>query len=224
MTRTLYSDDCLNVLNDEMALPTGSVDLIYLDPPFNSKSIYNLPFRSADIDARPVEAFTDTWTWGIEEERLLTELTHFETALADIVNFARRLAPTSARSGPDYSLAAYLVNMAIRLLAMRRVLSGHGSIYLHCDDTANHYLKLLLDAIFGQENYRAEISGSVPAPTTTPDRAAGNLGGSTTLSCSTRKATNGRGTLFTLLTTGNMWSRTISMSKRGRGDITPWTT
>ena len=73
--RILYSDDCLNVLNDELALPTGSVDLIYLDPPFNSKSTYNLPFAGKDDkDARPVEAFTDTWTWGDKEDALLSDL------------------------------------------------------------------------------------------------------------------------------------------------------
>ena len=64
MNRLLYADDCLNVLKDELALPTGSVDLIYLDPPFNSNSHYNLPFKGKDKDARPVEAFNDTWTWG----------------------------------------------------------------------------------------------------------------------------------------------------------------
>ena len=71
--RILYSDDCLNVLNDVLALPTGSVDLIYLDPPFNSKSIYNLPFAGMDKDTRPVEAFDDTWTWGAKEDNYLRE-------------------------------------------------------------------------------------------------------------------------------------------------------
>ena len=72
--RILYSDDCLNVANDELALPTGSVDLIYLDPPFNSKSIYNLPFAGKDKDTRPVEAFNDAWTWGVKEDELLRSL------------------------------------------------------------------------------------------------------------------------------------------------------
>ena len=160
MNRILYSDDCLNVLNDELALPTGSVNLIYLDPPFNSKSIYNLPFAGKDIDARPVEAFTDIWTWGSKEDEFLAGLTGPNTRiLADIVTLAQRLAPASSRGGGEarFSLAAYLVNMAVRLLAMRRVLSPNGSIYLHCDDTASHYLKMLMDAIFGQQNYRTEV-------------------------------------------------------------------
>lgn len=92
VNRILYSDDCLNVLNDPLALPTGSVDLIHLDPPFNSKSIYNLPFAGKDRDARPVEAFTDTWTWGTTEDALLGELNAGpQTRIpADIVSLAQR--------------------------------------------------------------------------------------------------------------------------------------
>ena len=154
VNRILYSDDCLNVLDDELALPTGSVDLIYLDPPFNSKSIYNLPFVGNDHDARPVEAFNDTWTWGTKEDELLSELNSRPQSrnLADIVGFAQR-TDFQNRLG----LAPYLLNMAVRLVAMRRVLSPTGSIYLHCDDTAGQYLKLVMDAIFGQQNFRTEV-------------------------------------------------------------------
>ena len=157
VNRILYSDDCLNVLNDELALPTGSVDLIYLDPPFNSKSIYNLPFAGNDKDARPVEAFADTWTWGSKEDELLQALNTGPQSrlLADIVSLAQRV--DAQGRGGGLSLSAYLINMAVRLLAMRRTLSPTGSIYLHCDDTASHYLKLVMDAIFGQQNYRTEI-------------------------------------------------------------------
>ena len=157
--RILYGDDCLNVLNDELALPTGSVDLIYLDPPFNSKSIYNLPFKGEDEDVRPVEAFNDTWTWGSKEDELLRELSSGPRTryLADIVSLAQHLGITGEMGGGGSSLAAYLVNMAVRLLPMRRVLSDKGSIYLHCDPTASHYLKLLMDAIFGQSHFRNEI-------------------------------------------------------------------
>ena len=153
--RILYSDDCLNVLNDELALPTGSVDLIYLDPPFNSKSIYNLPFIGNDTDARPVEAFNDTWTWGANEEDLLRGLSAGPQSrhLADIVTLTQRIE----RGANQNSLPAYLLNMAVRLMAMRRVLAPTGSIYLHCDDSASHYLKLVMDAIFGQGNFRSEI-------------------------------------------------------------------
>ena len=76
-----------------MALPTGSVDLLYLDPPFNSKSIYNLPFSGNDRDARPVEAFNDTWTWGIKEDDLLRDLADGPQSrrLADIITLAQSL-------------------------------------------------------------------------------------------------------------------------------------
>ncbi len=99
--RMLYSDDCLNVLNDELALPGGSVDLIYLDPPFNSKSVYNLPFADKDIDTRPVEAFEDTWKWGAEEDHLLQELSSGPRSrvLADIVTLAQRVDSESRGGG-----------------------------------------------------------------------------------------------------------------------------
>ena len=98
LDRILYSDDCLNVLNDELALPTGSVDLIYLDPPFNSKSTYNLPFASKDKDARPVEAFTDTWTWGAKEDTLLRDLAGGPQSrrLADIVSLVQAIESGSS--------------------------------------------------------------------------------------------------------------------------------
>ena len=101
--RILYSDDCLNVANDELALPTGSVDLIYLDPPFNSKSIYNLPFAGKDKDTRPVEAFNDAWTWGAKEDELLRSLSTGPQSriLADIVSLARRVDAQSRGGGAE---------------------------------------------------------------------------------------------------------------------------
>ena len=110
--RILYSDDCLSVLNDQLALQAGSVDLIYLDPPFNSKSIYNLPFAGKDRDARPVEAFTDTWTWGTAEDALLGELNAGPQTriLADIVSLAQRVDTQSRgdrRVSGQYGSAAH---------------------------------------------------------------------------------------------------------------------
>ena len=141
------------MLNDRDALPDESVDLIYLDPPFNSNSQYNLPFKGKYKTARPVEAFDDTWRWTDENTVQLEELaTDPRTrALADIVHFAQKIDQSAT------SLGAYLINMAVRLHAMRRVLKWTGSIYLHCDSTASHYLKLVMDAIFGQKAYRNEI-------------------------------------------------------------------
>ena len=136
-------------------MPASSGDLIYLDPPFNSNSHYNLPFHGKDKDGAPVEAFKDTWNWGPKEDQLMQELKSGPRTrhLADIV----RLAQDVEYGGTQSSLAAYLLNMAARLLPMRRVLADSGSIYLHCDDTASHYLKLVMDFIFGRHNFRNEI-------------------------------------------------------------------
>ena len=152
--RTLYANDCLRVLQDSLALPTASVDLIYLDPPFNSKSIYNLPFDGKYKTVKPVEAFKDTWTWADQEDDYLNQLNHGPKTrtIADIIAVAQSLSHKTKTSLP-----AYLVNMAMRVLAMHRVLKPTGSIYLHCDPTASHYLKVMMDAIFGHENFRNEI-------------------------------------------------------------------
>ena len=153
MNRKLYASDCLKVLNDRTALPDESVDLIYLDPPFNSNSRYNLPFKGEYKSARPVEAFVDTWHWTDENTEQLHQLSADPRTrpLADIVRFAQ-----GVDSGAT-SLAAYLLNMAVRLRAMHRVLKSTGSIYLHCDPTASHYLKLIMDAVFGQKNFLNEV-------------------------------------------------------------------
>ena len=155
MTRTLYSEDCLHVLNDEAALPTGSVDLIYLDPPFNSNSKYNLPFEGKYKNSRPVQAFKDTWEWGNAEEDFLKDLSSGPSSrlLADIVRLAKQIERGKVKN----SLAAYLINMAVRLIPMQRALSPKGSIYLHCDPTASHYLKLIMDVIFGRDFFRNEV-------------------------------------------------------------------
>ena len=153
--RILYADDCLNVLKDELALPTESVDLIYLDPPFNSKSNYNLPFKGKDKSAKPVAAFADTWQWGDAQDKTYTEFANGPATypITQIIDVARRIDGPNAK----YRLDAYLVNMAERLIAMKRVLKPTGSIYLHCDPTASHYLKALMDLIFGKQNFKNEI-------------------------------------------------------------------
>ena len=157
MHRTLYASDCLDILNDEEKLPSGSVDLIYLDPPFNSNSTYNLPFKSRDRSLKPVEAFNDTWNWNTEDDSRLRDLSRNPQtrSLAAIVNFA--LEVESAPRRRKISLAAYLLNMSLRLRAMKRLLKDTGSIYLHCDPTASHYLKMIMDAIYGRRQFRNEI-------------------------------------------------------------------
>lgn len=156
MNRTLFADDCLNVLNDTEALPDECVDLIYLDPPFNSNSTYNLPFKGKDKTLRPVEAFKDTWKWGDKEEALLESFKRRpqKRHMANLVEYALEIAGGRAKKN---NLGAYLVNMAARLEPMKRVLKSTGSIYLHCDPTASHYLKSLMDGIFGHENFHNEL-------------------------------------------------------------------
>ncbi len=155
MNRVLYAADCLDILKDTDALPDASVDLIYLDPPFNSNSVYNLPFKSRDRSLKPVEAFEDTWRWRADDDERLSALERNPKTrpLATVVKFAREMESGRGK----ISLAAYLLNMAQRLYAMKRVLKETGSIYLHCDPTAGHYLKLLMDGIWGRKNYRNEV-------------------------------------------------------------------
>ena len=150
MNRILYASDCLEILQDRDALPDESVDLIYLDPPFNSNSNYNLPFKGKYKTAVPAKAFDDTWHWGDENTEQLNELDANPRTrpLADLIRFSQ---------GIDDGLSSYLINMAIRLAAMRRVLKPTGSIYLHCDPTASHYLKLVMDHIYRRKNFRNEI-------------------------------------------------------------------
>ena len=157
--RQLYRGDCLDILRDY--IEDESIDLIYLDPPFNSKSIYNLPFKGEDKTHAAVEAFVDTWTWTSENDIRLHEFRRGAEPLpsiATVIDFASRVESASSPGQKrESSLAAYLVNMADRLLAMKAALKPSGSIYLHCDPTASHYLKLIMDAIFEKKNFRNEI-------------------------------------------------------------------
>lgn len=152
-TNRLYYGDNLNVLRNHEYFPSKSVDLIYLDPPFNSARTYNVLFRDEsglNSDAQ-MAAFGDTWHWGESANQTYYELVHGEsTKVADVVGAMRTLVGTN-------QMLAYLVMMTARLVELHRVLKPTGSLYLHCDPTASHYLKLILDAIFGIENYRSEI-------------------------------------------------------------------
>lgn len=150
MARTLFYGDNLDILPD---IPSGTVDLIYLDPPFNSNSDYNVIFREQSGEgkaAAQIHAFEDTWQWGDEAARTLTALLQVNGGLADYLSFTVR------RLGHN-SMSAYLVMMAPRLVELHRVLKPTGSLYLHCDSTASHYLKVMLDELFGPRNFRNEI-------------------------------------------------------------------
>ena len=149
---TLYFGDNLQVLRDNV--PGESVDLIYLDPPFNSNANYNVLFaeKSGEKSAAQIHAFEDTWGWGLESEAAYNELvTQGPKKLADLM---QALLSFLGRN----DMMAYLVMMAIRLVELHRVLKPTGSIYLHCDPTASHYLKLLMDAAFGPMRFLNEIT------------------------------------------------------------------
>lgn len=148
----LYFGDNLYIMRNY--IETESVDLVYLDPPFNSKATYNVLFaeKNGTSSSAQITAFEDTWHWDITAERTYHELvTEGPKKLADLVQALRSFLGQN-------DMMAYLVMMAIRLVEMHRVLKPTGSIYLHCDPTASHYLKLVMDAVFGAQNYVNEIS------------------------------------------------------------------
>ncbi len=146
----LYYGDNLQVLREY--IPSQSVDLIYLDPPFNSRQDYNVLFAEKDgtRSASQITAFKDTWEWNEEAARSYEEVVEAGGRVADAMRAFRTLL-----GGTD--MLAYLAMMAPRLVELRRVLKETGSIYLHCDPTASHYLKLIMDAVFGAQMFRTEI-------------------------------------------------------------------
>ena len=147
----LYFGDNLDILRQHIA--DESVDLIYLDPPFNSNATYNVLFRerSGEESAAQITAFDDTWRWGLE-----SELAYQEVITEQAGKVGELLAALRSFLGQN-DMMAYLTMMAQRMVELHRVLKPTGSIYLHCDPTASHYLKLLMDAIFGPANFRREI-------------------------------------------------------------------
>ncbi|GGH52012.1 site-specific DNA-methyltransferase [Frigidibacter albus] len=151
MANHLYYGDNLAVLRE--SIRDESVDLIYLDPPFNSNASYNVLFKGGDgaQSAAQIEAFDDTWHWNDSAEEAFGEVMRGGNAAASTMLRAIR-----SFLG-DNDMMAYLAMMAVRLIELHRVLKPTGSLYLHCDPTASHYLKILLDAVFGATNYRNEI-------------------------------------------------------------------
>ena len=149
---TLYFGDNLRILRERIA--ADSVDLIYLDPPFNSNATYNVLFRerSGEDSAAQITAFDDTWRWSRESEDAYQDVVRngSHQKLGDLLVAMRQFLGQN-------DMMAYITMMAQRLAELHRVLKPTGSIFLHCDPTASHYLKLLLDAIFGAENFRNEI-------------------------------------------------------------------
>jgi DNA modification methylase len=147
---TLYYGDNFDIL--KRYVKDETVDLVYLDPPFNSSATYNVLFaeQNGTRAAAQIKAFEDTWTWDQEAAREYEETVEAGGRVADALRaFWTFLGPSN--------MLAYLAMMAPRLVELRRVLKPTGSIYLHCDPTASHYLKMLMDAIFGPQNFASEI-------------------------------------------------------------------
>ena len=147
---TLYYGDNLPILKKH--IPSESVDLVYLDPPFNSNRSYNVLFREesgGEAEAQ-ITAFADTWHWTQDAERLYNEIVTASLPVSGLISSLRFAIGTN-------QMMAYLVMMTARLTELHRVLKPTGSLYLHCDPTASHYLKIVLDSIFGVERFCNEI-------------------------------------------------------------------
>jgi site-specific DNA-methyltransferase (adenine-specific) len=164
VANTLYYGDNLPILKEHIR--TESVDLVYLDPPFNSNRNYNVLFRDergTESEAQ-ITAFEDTWHWGEDAERTYHDLV---TGAPDRVS--KMIAALRDFVGTN-QMMAYLVMMAARLVELHRVLKPTGSLYLHCDPTASHYLKIMLDALFEPMNFRNEIIWSYKRYTASSNR------------------------------------------------------
>ena len=142
VNRTLWTGDNLDIMR---GMNSESVDLIYLDPPFNSNKNYSAPTRSEAAGA----TFKDTWMLSDVDEAWHGEIAEQNPALYSIID--------AARLGHGKGMSSYLIMMAVRLMEMRRLLKQTGSIYLHCDPTASHYLKVTMDVVWGKENFRNEV-------------------------------------------------------------------
>ena len=160
VNRTLFFGDNLEIIAEK--IPDESFDLIYLDPPFNSNRNYNVLFKEGKVDSSAqIHAFEDTWEWTDATVGLFEDLKDNPNPKISI------LINSLYEFMKDTPMMAYLVNMTARLIPLRRVLKSTGSIYLHCDPTASHYLKIIMDVIFEKTNFRNEIiwcyrGGGVP--------------------------------------------------------------
>ena len=164
VNRTLFTGDNLDIMR---GMNSESVDLIYLDPPFNSNRNYAAPVGGKAAGA----AFKDTWTLSDVDLAWVGIIADSNPALAAVID--------AAGLAHGAGMKSYLIMMAVRLLEMQRLLKSTGSIYLHCDSTASHYLKMVMDCVFGQSGFRCEITwrrtqakglASTGYPKTTRDR------------------------------------------------------
>lgn len=165
---TLYYGDNLNIMREY--IKDESVDLVYLDPPFNSNRNYNVLFKNetgAESESQ-ITAFEDTWHWNLQAEQTFNELINEPDNVGRMIESFRQFIGTN-------QMMAYLVMMAVRLKELHRVLKPTGSLYLHCDPTASHYLKILLDTIFGASGYRNEINWKRTSSHNDAKRKYGNV-------------------------------------------------
>lgn len=165
----LYYGDNLDILR--RYIPDESVDLIYLDPPFNSKRDYNAVFtgKGGQKSTAQIQAFEDTWRWdesaALAYDEVVIQGTH--TGAATCLKALRDMLGTN-------DMLAYLSMMSVRLVELRRVLKSTGSIYLHCDPTMSHYLKVLMDGVFGHSNFRNDITWKRTSAHNDPGRYGAN--------------------------------------------------
>ena len=138
---TIYYGDNLDVLREH--IPDESVDLIYLDPPFNSRRSYNIPHSK-------IHAFNDIWRWDESVATAYQGIVDNGGTVSQAMQALNMLLSTG-------DMLAYLVMMAPRLIELKRVLKPTGSVYLHCDPTASHYLRILMDVVFGPKSFQNEI-------------------------------------------------------------------
>jgi site-specific DNA-methyltransferase (adenine-specific) len=166
---TLFYGDNLTILREYIA--DESVDLIYLDPPFNSNRNYNVLFKdeSGSESEAQITAFEDTWHWNQSAGK-----TYRELVLQSPEQVSKMIGALHDSIGTN-QMMAYLVMMTIRLLELHRVLKSTGSLYLHCDTTADHYLRIILDAIFGAQNFRNEIVWQRTSAHNDPRRYGANI-------------------------------------------------
>ena len=216
-SNTLYYGDNLDIL--QRYVQDESVDLVYLDPPFNSNQTYNVLFREKDgsQSASQIRAFEDTWQWDETAARSFEETVEAGGQVAEALIAFRQILGTN-------DMLAYLSMMAPRLVELRRVLKPTGSLYLHCDPTASHCLKLLLDSIFRPTRFRTEIIWKRTSAHSDTRQGPDSTEESTMCCSSIQKPMTGTGTLSTPNMIRNTLMISIGSSNRKRADIIEWAT
>ena len=197
----MWTGDNLPVLR---GLNNASVALIYLDPPFNSNKTYSAPIGSKAAGA----AFKDTWTLDDVDLAWHGEIAEQNPAVYSVID--------AAGVAHGKGMKSYLIMMAVRLLEMHRVLKPTGSLYLHCDPTASHYLRCCSMPCSERSTLEVRSLGNGQAPIATPGKAVDNTGAFTTCCCSARRPTNGSGTHSTHPTARGTSTRSIGTSKTVR--------